>query len=63
MKSWLEEKEKMRDAYYQDDLLWGEGITDMVARAVAATELVQQEEQTADTVGVGPEALIHPDLT
>jgi len=38
MKSWLEEKEKKRDAYHQDDLQRGEGITDMVARAVAAPE-------------------------
>jgi hypothetical protein len=38
MTSWLEEKEKTWDAYHQDDLLWGEGITDMVARVVAATE-------------------------
>ena len=56
MKSWLEEKEKTRDAYPQDDLLWGEGITDMVARVVAATERDQKEE-------IGLEAPIHPDLT
>jgi hypothetical protein len=63
MKSWLEEKEKKRDAYHQDDLLWGEGITDMVARAVAATERGQKEERRADTEGVGLEASIHADLT
>jgi len=34
MKLWLEEKEEMQDAYHQDDLLWGKGITDMVARVV-----------------------------
>jgi hypothetical protein len=52
----LGEKDKMRDAYYQDDLLWGESITDMVARVVAATEREQKEE-------VGLEASIHADLT
>ena len=59
----MEEKEKKRDAYHQDDLLWGEGITDMVARAVAATERGQKEERRADTEGVGLEASIHADLT
>jgi len=63
MKSWLEEKEKRRDAYHQDDLLWGEGITDIVARAVAATERGQKEEWRTDTEGVGLEASIHADLT
>jgi outer membrane biosynthesis protein TonB len=63
MKSWLEGKEKKRDAYHQDDLLWGEGITDMVTRAVAATERGQKEERRADTSGVGLEASIHTDLT
>jgi len=63
IKSWLEEKEKERDVYHQDDLLWGEGITDMVARAVAATERGQEEERRADTERVGLEASIHTDLT
>jgi hypothetical protein len=55
IKSWLEEKEKTRDAYHQDDLLWGEGITDMVARVVAAIEPNQTEE-------VGLETPIQADL-
>jgi hypothetical protein len=38
MKMWLEEKEEVRDAYHQDDILWGKDITNMVARAVAAME-------------------------
>jgi hypothetical protein len=63
MKSWLEEKDKKRDMYHQDDLLWGEGITDMVARAVAATERGQKEERRTDTEGTGLEASIHADLT
>jgi hypothetical protein len=63
MKSWLEEKEKTRDVYHQDDLLWGEGITDMVATVVAATKRDQKEERKADTEGVGLEASIHADLT
>jgi hypothetical protein len=52
----LEENEKTRDVYHQDDLLWGEGIPDMVARVVDATERDQKEQ-------VGLVASIHPDLT
>jgi len=59
----LNEKEKTRDKYHQDDLLWGEGITDMIARVVAATERNQKEERKADTKGVGLEALILAGLT
>jgi len=63
MKSWLEEKEKKQDVYHQDNLWWGEAITDMVARTVAATERGQKEGKRADTEGVGLEASIHADLT
>jgi hypothetical protein len=63
MKLWLEETEKTRDACHQDDLVWGDGIPEMVARVVAATERDQKEERKADTEGVGPEASIHADLT
>lgn len=49
-------KEKMRDVYHQDDLIWGEGITDMVATVVAATQWDQKKE-------VGLEASIQADLT
>jgi len=59
----LEEKEKMRDAYHQDDLQWDKGITDMVTTAVAATERDQKEAGKADTEGVGLEGSIHADLT
>jgi len=48
-------KTETRDAYHQDDLLWGEGITDIVARVEAATERDQKEE-------VGLQASIHADL-
>jgi len=41
----------------------GEGITDMVARAVAATQRGQKEERRADTEGVGLDTSIHADLT
>jgi len=58
MKTWLEEKEQKRDAYHQDDMLWGKDITDMVLRVVAATERSQREERKADTEGVGLEASI-----
>jgi len=49
MKLWLEEKQKMRDAYHQDDLQRGKDSTNMVARAVAETEGHQIEERKADT--------------
>ena len=51
-----------RDAYHQDEFLWGKGITDMVARVVAATERDQREERKSDTEGVGLDASIHADL-
>jgi hypothetical protein len=63
MKLWLEEKKKKGDTYHQDDLLWGEGIMDIVARAVAATERGQIKDRSADTEGVGLEVLIHEDVT
>jgi len=59
----MEEEEKTRDAYHEDDLLWGEDISDMVARMVAATERDQREERKANTEGVGLGASIHADLT
>jgi hypothetical protein len=49
MKLWLEQKAKKRDAHPQHDILWGKGITDMVARVVAATDRDQAEEREADT--------------
>jgi hypothetical protein len=52
----LKKNEKTRDAYHEDDLLWGEGITVMVARVLAATEREQKEK-------VCVEASIHADLT
>jgi len=62
MKTWLEEKEEKRDAYHQDDVLWGKDITEMVARVVAATERDQREKRKADTESVGLEASIHAEL-
>jgi hypothetical protein len=59
----LVEKEEKRDAYHQDDVLWGKGITDMVKRVVAAIARDQREGRKADTKGVGLEASIHTDLT
>jgi len=63
MSLWLQETEKIRDAYHQDDLLWGKGITDMVTRAVAETERDQNMEQNADAEAGGLEASIQTDLT
>jgi hypothetical protein len=63
IKVWLEEKEKMWDAYYHNDLLWGEGIRGMVARVVAATDGVPTEDRKADPEGVGLKPSIHTNLT
>jgi hypothetical protein len=63
MKLWLEEKETKRDAHHQDNLQWGKGITDMVARAVAPSDWAQKVERKADTEDVSLEASIHADLT
>jgi len=45
IKIWLEEIEAKWDAYHQDDVLWGIGITDMVTELVAATERGQRDER------------------
>jgi len=50
---------EMREANHQDDMLWGKGITDMFARAVAATERYQKDEWKADTEGVALGASIY----
>jgi len=63
MKTWLEKREEKWDAYHQDDVLWGKGITDMVTRVVAATEGGQREERKADTDGAGLEASMHAETT
>jgi len=62
MKTWLEEKEEMWDAYHQHDVLWGKDITEMVAKVVAATERDQREKMQLDTEGGGLEASIHAGL-
>jgi len=65
MKTWLEKREETWDAYHQDNIPWGRGITDMVTKAVTATEggQRQREERKADTDGAGLEASIHADVT
>jgi hypothetical protein len=58
----MEEKEKKRHVYHQDNLLRGKGIMDMVARAVAATDRGQTEIRRADTEPRGLAASIHAGL-
>jgi hypothetical protein len=53
----------MRDAYHQDDVLWGKDNIEMVARVVAATERNQSEQSKVGTESGGHEAFIHCDLT
>jgi hypothetical protein len=62
MKRWLEEREEKRDVYNQDDLLWSKGMMDMVRRVMPTTEQGHRVKWKVDTVGVGLEASIHPDL-
>jgi len=59
MQMWLKATEEKRDAYHQDNVLWGKGITDMVKSMVTATERGQREERKADTDGPGLEVSIH----
>jgi len=56
MKMWLEKSEEKWNAYHQDDILWGRGITDMVTMVVTATEGGQREERNADADGARLEA-------
>jgi outer membrane biosynthesis protein TonB len=65
MKAWLENREEKWDAYHQNDVLCGRGITDMVTKVVTATEGGQRERQKrkADTDGAGLKASIHTDAT
>jgi len=65
IKTWLEKREEKWDAYHQDDILWGRGITDMVTKVVTATEGGQREreETKADTDGPSLEASMHADAT
>jgi len=49
--------------YYQDDVLWGKGITDMVTTVVTGTEQDHREERKVATVGVGLRASTDADLT
>jgi len=62
MKKWLGEKDEKLKVCYQDDLLRGKGITDMVTRMVAATQLWQRDESKVDTEGVGLNGVIHTEL-
>lgn len=63
IKTWWAVTEEIWDAYQQDDLLLGKGITVMVGIVVTSTERDQREESKADTEDVGLEAVIHGDLT
>jgi len=63
MKTWSQRQEETRDAYHEDDVLWGRGITDMVTRAVAATKWDQREKRKANPECVSLEASLHEELT
>lgn len=59
----MEEREEKWDTRHQDDVLWGNGITDMATRVMAVTEPGQKETGRVDTDSVGLEALKHADRT
>lgn len=63
MDMWLEECEEKCDTYHMDYLLWGNSITDMVTRLMAAIEQGQKETNKMNTNGVGLEASTDTDLT
>jgi hypothetical protein len=44
------------------DVLWGQGITDIVERVLAAPEWDQSQEMTVHTESISLEVSIHPDL-
>jgi hypothetical protein len=68
MPMWMQEREQKWDARYEDNKVWGAGITNMIAKTmkVVAQGLEERErerEMTARTDGGGLEASQHADTT
>jgi len=68
MLTWMQEREQKWDARYEDDKVWGAGITNMIAKTMKAVAQGQEErererEVTARTDGGGLEAPQHADMT
>jgi len=68
MMTWMQERKQTWDARYEDDMVWGAGITNMIAKTMKGVEHGQEErekdrEVTArmDSGGLGTSQ--HPDTT
>jgi hypothetical protein len=68
MMTWMEEREQKWDARYEDNKVWGAGITNMIAKTMKGVAQGQEwrereREVTARTNGGGLEASQHTDTT
>jgi len=68
MMTWMEEREQKWDARYEDDKVWGVGITNMIAKTMKGVaqgkeRREREREVTARTNGGGLEASQHADTT
>jgi len=66
MMTWMQEREQKWDALYEDDKVWGAGITNMIAKnmkGVAQGQEEREREVTARTDGGWLEASQHADTT
>jgi len=68
MMTWMQGREQSWDARYEDDKVWGAGITNMIAKTMKGVAQGQEErgrerEATARTDGGGLEASQHADTT
>jgi hypothetical protein len=45
MMMWMEEREQMWDARYEDDQVWGAGITNKIAKTMKGVAQGQQERE------------------
>jgi len=66
MMTWMQQREQKWDARYEDDKVWGAGITNMIAKTMKGVAQGQEErererEVTARTDGGGLEASQHAD--
>jgi len=68
MMTWMQEREQKWDARYEDEKVWGAGITNMIAMTMKEVAQGQEErererEVTGRTDGGGLEASQHADTT
>jgi hypothetical protein len=68
MMTWMQEREQKWDARYEDDKVWGAGITNMIAKTMNGVPQGQGDRERAREVAVrtdsgGLEASQHADTT